>query len=338
MPSLKIMTWNVENLFVPAQGTLTVAQFQQRQQNYQSKLQLVANNIIQADPDIIGFQEIGSPRAFQDLQNALQGNYPHSVLSNHPDRRGIRNGFLAKNQLENTRDIVTFPPGPALDIARFDGNDNVVQVTEMGRGAVYARMRKSGQRFHFIVAHLKSKLLTYPRPNGSSFSPRNEEERSQAAGIALHRRTAEAVTLRLFVNTVLVNNDTRPLILLGDFNDVPLAQTSLLLTGPEGSAIGTNGFHREDNGDDARLFNLAPLLPAGRDYSRIHNGVPELLDQIYASVELFPRDVNTNRRQLPMTDSIVDFAGNLPSIGNNPNLRIGDIAPDHAPVVATFSF
>ena len=338
MPTLKVMTWNIENLFVPSQGNLSAAAFQQKQQNYQNKLRLIAGIILQQDPDIIGFQEVGSLEAFQDLQNALQGTYPQSALSNHPDRRGIRNGFLAKNQLENTSDIVIFPNGAALNISRYNSNGNIVPVTQMGRGAVYTRMRKSGQRFHFMVAHLKSKLISYPRPGGSSFTPRDEEERSQEAGIALHRRAAESVTLRLHINNLLVNNNTRPFILLGDFNDVPQAQTSLLLTGPEGSAIGTRGFNRDDAGDDSRLFNLAPLMTNGRDYSRIHNGVPELLDQIFASIELFPRDQVTNQRQLPTVDSIVDFSGNLPSISDNPNVRLDEIAPDHAPVVATFTF
>lgn len=83
-----------------------------------------------------------------------------------------------------------------------------------------------------ITAHLKSKLLIFPRPDGRSFAPRNEEERAQAAGVALMRRTAEAVTLRIRVNSLLEGNDRNPLLLLGDFNDVPEAQTSLILNGP----------------------------------------------------------------------------------------------------------
>ena len=72
-----------------------------------------------------------------------------------------------------------------------------------------------------ITAHLKSKLLTFP---GGRFTPRNEEERAQVAGIALMRRMAEAVTLRIWVNGLLGGAGRTPLLLLGDLNDVPEAQ------------------------------------------------------------------------------------------------------------------
>src|SRR6185295_2610880 len=134
----------------------------------------------------------------------------------------------------------------------------------------------------------KSKLLTFPRLGGSSFKPRDEDERAQVAGIALMRRMAEAVTLRMRINAFLVNNVQTPLLLLGDFNDVPEAQTSLILSGPPGSEIGTPGFHRRDQGDDVRLFNLAPVIPEDRRFSRVHHGRGELLDQIFASDELLP--------------------------------------------------
>jgi endonuclease/exonuclease/phosphatase family metal-dependent hydrolase len=43
---------------------------------------------------------------------------------------------------------------------------------------------------------------------------------------------AEAVALRVRINGLLEGNDRTPLLLLGDFNDVPEAQTSLILNGP----------------------------------------------------------------------------------------------------------
>ena len=39
---------------------------------------------------------------------------------------------------------------------------------------------------------------------------------------ALERRTAEAVTLRLWANGLLEGADAFPLLLLGDLNDVPV--------------------------------------------------------------------------------------------------------------------
>jgi len=122
-----------------------------------------------------------------------------------------------------------------------------------------------------------------------------------------------------------------------DLNDVPEAQTSLLLNGPAGSEIDTLGFDRADAGDDVRLFNLAPLIPQERRYSRIERGRPELLDQILASVECFPAREGGERR-LPQADSLVDFRERLPSVTNDPGERDRDVAPDHAPVTARFDF
>jgi predicted extracellular nuclease len=197
------------------------------------------------------------------------------------------------------------------------------------------RVVKEGLEVDLITAHLKSKLLSFPRSGGTSFTPRDEDERAQVAGIALMRRMAEAATLRIRANELLEGDGGTPLLLLGDFNDVPEAQTSLILGGPPGSEIGTRGFDLPDQGDDARLFNIAPAIPRERRFSRVERGRPELLDQIFASVEFVP-DGEDGSRRLPEADSHVDFEGRLPSVEDNPGERQEEVAPDHAPVTAAF--
>jgi len=71
----------------------------------------------------------------------------------------------------------------------------------------------------------------------------------------------------------LEGNAQDALILLGDMNDVTDAATTQILQGPSGSAINIGGFNRRDKGDDTRLFNLAPLIPEERRFSRIHEAV-----------------------------------------------------------------
>ena len=83
------------------------------------------------------------------------------------------------------------------------------------------------------------------------------------------------------------------------------------------------------------MFNLAPQIPEARRFSRIHRGRGELLDQIFASEELLPFGED-NKRRLPVVDSHIDFQDQLPSVGENPEERAAEIAPDHAPVTATF--
>lgn len=304
-------------------------------QRYVRKLALLKAVVTQADPDVVAMQEVGGEEPLFDLQQALDPLYPHRASSSFPDSRGIRVAFLSKLPIQERIDIVDFPPGPALTIQDITANGGTVPITRLGRGALRIRLEQQGQSFQLINTHLKSKLLSFPRPGGSSFTPRDETERAQVAGIALMRRAAEAVTLRLHNNGLLTGNNRTPLVLLGDFNDVPEAQTSLLLAGPSGSEIGTASFHRADKGDDVRLFNIAPLIVAERRYSRIHQGRGELLDQIFASEELFPLEA-PNHRRLPTADSLVDFEGQLPSVSDDPNERVKAIAPDHAPVIATF--
>ena len=330
MTAFKVMTWNVENLFRPEEGAL-----QPDHQRYQRKLTLLGDVITRLAPDIVALQEVGGEESLQDLQHVLAGTYPHRTVSAFPGGRGIRVAFLSKHSVDEKTDIVDFPAGPALDIHDLTATGGSTPLTRMGRGALGIRVTKNELTVNVITAHLKSKLLTFPRQGGSSFTPRDENERAQAGGIALMRRMAEAVTLRIHVNSLLEGDDHPPLLLLGDFNDVPDAQTSLILNGPTGSEIGTDGFDRPDAGDNARLFNLAPRIAQDRRFSRKHRGRGELLDQIFASVELFPLGPD-NRRRLPQVDSHIDFVGALPSVGDNPGERASEIAPDHAPVTAVF--
>jgi len=332
MTSFTTMTWNVENLF-RADANAPQAE----QQAYQQKLALLARVINQHAPDVVGLQEVGGELPLDDLQQMLGQAYPHRAISAFPDNRGIRVAFLSQQAIDEQANIVDFPSGPALQIHHLTMSGEIVPTTRMARGALHICIAKNGQKVHLITAHLKSKILSFPRPFPQNFDPASEGQRAQVAGITVMQRTAEAVTLRIYANALLENNANTRLLLLGDFNDVPEAQTSLILAGPSGSELGTRGFHQEDQGDDARLFNLAPLVPLERRFSRIYRDRRELLDQILASVECFPRD-DHGRRQLPQVDSFIDFADQLASVEDNPILRQASVAPDHAPVVATFNF
>jgi endonuclease/exonuclease/phosphatase family metal-dependent hydrolase len=290
------------------------------------------------DPDVVALQEVGGKNDYEpleDLQQALGGSYPHRALSAFRDGRDIQVAFLSKHELSEQEDIVDFPKGPALDIHDLDERGEPTPITRMGRGALRVRVAKEGLTVDLITAHLKSKLLSFPRPWGTSFIPHDEGERAQVAGIALMRRMAEAVTLRVRANELLERGEGMPLLLLGDFNDVPEAQTSLILNGPPGSEIGTLGFNRPDADDATHLFNLAPAIAPARRFSRVERERSELLDQIFASVEFFPVGEDGKRR-LPQADSHVDFRDGLPSVGDDPRDREDDVMPDHAPVTANF--
>lgn len=327
MVLFKIMTWNVENLFRvgnPA-GPETPDEFSQ-------KLDRLAEVILALDPDVLALQEVGD--AFPDLEARLQGRYPHTRLSAHPDPRGIRVGFLSKLAIEAHQEIVEFPVEGLPQVPGLDSRGNLTDIRQLGRGALLIRVRpQPGRPIHLLTAHLKSKLLTFPSATGGErFSPHDENERARVAGLALLKRTAEAVALRVKANQLLEDNARQALILLGDMNDVTAAATTQLLQGPAGSEIGTRGFDQPDQGDDTRLFNLAPRIAPERRFSRIYQGQQELIDHIFVSQELLPG----RPRRLPNVDSRVDLAGTLPSIGADPGTRRGKPGSDHAPVTAVF--
>lgn len=328
------MTWNVENFFRPKADAP-----QEQVEQFERKLPVLAAIIRLNDPDVVALQEVGGDGPLLDLQQELDNAYPHRAVSAFPDKRGIGVAFLSKHPIAAQEDIVGFPEGPALLIHDFTPEGEITPVTRMGRGALRIRVTKDGLTVDLITTHLKSKLLSFLRPDGeegrTSFAPHDEDERAHVAGVALARRTAEAVTLRLSINTLLTTNNSTPLLLLGDMNDVPDAQTSLILNGPPGSEIGTRGFNTPDAGDKLRLFNLSLVIPPEERFSRIYRGRGEMLDQIFASEALLPRD-QSNKRRLPHVESHTDFQGTLPSVDDDPNDRALEIAPDHAPVTASF--
>ena len=100
------------------------------------------------------------------------------------------------------------------------------------------------------------------------------------------RRAAEAVTVRTFINGEMKAAPAVHTIVLGDFNDEPLAATSQIFLGPADADIKST-----DQGDPVRLYNLVDSIPLrgigtkdflaeAERFSRIHEGKGELIDHI----------------------------------------------------------
>lgn len=331
MTTFKVMTWNVENLFRPEEVSESVTA--DAKTKYKDKLETLAEVILKLEPDVLALQEVGSQAALEDLNALLKKRYPHMQLSTFPDSRGIRVAFLSTLPFEDSEDISAFPEAGLPDVPGIDNKGNLTEVKSLGRGALRVLVKpKKNFSLHLITAHLKSKLLSFPSASGNSrFEPKDENERARVAGIALLRRAAEAVALRVKANELLEKDSKNSLILLGDMNDVTDAATTQILQGPGGSEIGTGGFNQADKGDDSRLFNLASLIPIERRYSRIYRGNKELIDHILVSQEL----LSGQPRKLPLVDTQV-AAMPMVSITDNPEERRGKPGSDHSPVIATF--
>jgi endonuclease/exonuclease/phosphatase family metal-dependent hydrolase len=304
----QVMTWNLENLFIVGHesGPKT-------NEIYREKLDNLASTILAIMPDVLAVQEVGSPEAFTDLQQRLGGRYPHQKLAQHPDQRGIRVGFLSRLPFAASEELFNFPSQALTNLQ--DGQGDPIE--HMSRGALRVSIQILPHlTVHIVTAHLKSKLLTYA--NGRRF-PLDENERARETGIALLKRAAEAVALRVYINQ-LVTHTTDPLILLGDFNDGPQAVTTQILLGPEDFSLA-----RRDKGDDVRLYNLAEYIPEQRRYSRIYHKERELIDHIMVSHEL-----------IFLRQKVDSYIEPIEGIAEGVETRQKAVFPDHAPVFAVF--
>jgi endonuclease/exonuclease/phosphatase family metal-dependent hydrolase len=301
-----VATWNLENLYLPG------GEFGPRDEAaYEAKLAALAATIEAMRPDVLAVQEVGDPAALDDLVERVGGTW-HVALSTDPDERGIRVGFVSRLAIDAAEGFRRFPDR----LERVQLEDDGETTGEMGRGGL--AIRTGG--VDLVTCHLKSKLLSFP---GGRFNPRDEGERARYGAYALYRRAAEAVTVRARADALLTDGDV---IVLGDLNDEVQAATTQILLGPPGSEIGTPGFDAPDKGDPLRLWNLAPLIPAERRFTRIYRGRRELIDHVLMSKTLVDRvtrvDTTTAR---------------LPSIDDDPSTRRDAPGSDHSPVVVALS-
>lgn len=318
-------TWNLENLFRPESigGTDDV-------QVYEQKLAELARTIEQINVDVLAVEEVGDAQALEDLRRRLPGTWHAETSTFFDPRRTIRVGFLSRLALHDIEQVHAFPPG----LAPVQVGDNDEMTNTMGRGALRVRVQSAGHDIDLVACHLKSKLLTFP---GGRFSTNDEDLRARFGAYALNRRTAEAVTVRTYVSSLLEGQGReRAVIVLGDLNDEPEAATTQILLGPPGSEIGTGGFATSDHGDGSRLWNLAPLInlrpgePPHLDnpnaFSRVFQGRGELIDHILVSDKL-----------VRCVDHVAAGPGTPPSITEDPGARRDAPASDHLPVVASFT-
>ncbi|GAA3306625.1 endonuclease/exonuclease/phosphatase family protein [Streptomyces cinereospinus] len=303
-------TWNLENLYRPG-GPFGP----EDEAAYETKLAALADVITRLDPALLGVQEVGDADALADLAGMLAGTW-HIALSEHADSRGIRVGFLSRTPLVVLSDTTAFP----APLRPVQADDSGAAVAEAGRGLLAVR----AGALSVAVAHLKSKLLSYP---DHRFHPRDEGERARCGAYALYRRTAEATALRALADKLLAGDGrARDVVVLGDLNDEPRAATTQILLGPPGSEIGTAGFAADDRGDATRLWNVAPLIPVEQRFSRVNSGRRELIDHVLCSHRLIRR-VTAAGTGLPNSG-----VPELPSVGPDPAPRRSAAGSDHAPV------
>jgi endonuclease/exonuclease/phosphatase family metal-dependent hydrolase len=347
MTTFTVMTWNVQNLFLPTNDSGP-----DNERLFARKLESLAKVINFAKPDVLALQEIGPDGALGRLQAALTHAMPHAS-EGQADRRGIHVATLSTVPMQSMHQVRQFPgslrPIQIKDAALDDPQtrEDETLTVRMGRGALEVVVTIDGTPVTILNAHFKSKLITYARlagiVSGDPFIPNDEGERNRYAAYALYLRTGEALTVRERLNQLLADpkrpsdikkgtGKFKSVVFCGDLNDEVEAATTQIIQGPSGSEIGTNGFDRSDSGDGYRMWNLSPLLPdvdGEPAYTRRYKGRGELIDHIFASHKL------VNPRNLPEARTIM-LPDPLPDMGDDPDARRNEPGSDHAAVVATF--
>ena len=305
--TVRIATWNLENLFLPGQAPGAPDD----RATYDAKLDTLAGVIDEMQPDLLAVQEVGDPEAALDLAGRLAGDW--TVETADPDDRGIRVGFLSRSAMTNVEQVRDFPHG----IGPVRVADDLTTINRLGRPGLRVRIRAGNRTIDAVSVHLKSKLLTFP---GGRFSPRDEDERVRYAVYALHRRAAEAAGVRAYATSLLAEG--ADLVVGGDLNDEPQAATTQMLLGPPGSEVGTPGFEQPDQGDAQRLWNTAGFIDPEQRWSRVYRGRRELIDHVLCSDRL-----------VHAVESAHTGDVGVASIGDSPVARRNEPVSDHRTVV-----
>jgi endonuclease/exonuclease/phosphatase family metal-dependent hydrolase len=284
--TIKIGTFNLFNLIKP--GINFYERDPLSEDNYNRKINWVANQLKEMDCDIVAFQEV----------------FHGSALEEAIDKSGIYAGLKPVILQENEKEV---KPKVAL-LSKFP----ILQVNFISKFPKQCDFRFDKKEFPIFEFHRPILRAVIALPNGAdlivyavhfkSNLPLIEEnqDRSDPFAFATGKakaaimRTAEAAALRCLVVNDL-KNTTNPLCVIGDFNDTIHGPINRILTGEmpyerirdkEKQAIYRTILHNTYFITARRSF---------RDvfYTNIHAGMHEALDHILVSDDFF--DENPDR-------------------------------------------
>lgn len=248
---------------------------------YARKLAWLGEQIRRLNADVACFEEVWDESALRDAVAASGLHYAH-VLVPGAEAGAVgtpRVGMATRLDLVEHRSLSEFPPGMALQVPELG------EYARFERPVLQARLRtRQGQEVVLLVVHLKSKRPKFLIDTaGHPLEDRDDPAIVARATLrALIMRGAEAAALRATVSAILAGTHT-PLVLAGDLNDQPDSVTSQII-----AATSEVAFDRSAR--DTALWHAYDVQSGNslrRDvaYSHVHQGTPEILDQIWVSEE-----------------------------------------------------
>lgn len=286
--TLTVATANVLNLALP-ERVFYANQDPYNNREYARKTAWLGGRIGALNADVLCVQEVWDEEALKAAvaQSGLRyGTVAVPGAENSDGRQGAagtpRVGIVTRLAVEQLQSFSEFPEALQLQVpglgvhARFE------------RPPLLASLRmKHGQRVHVLTAHLKSKRPKFLLDaQGQALEDRDDAKTAALAALrSLMMRGAEAAALRHIVIDLL-QRTCDPLVLMGDLNDSPYSVSTQLIAN-------TNEVAYDKGARDAALWNAFDVqgemaLKRNVAYSHIHQGFPEVLDQILVSEEWLP--------------------------------------------------
>lgn len=280
LATLTVATCNVLNLALP--GRVTYAnQAPLLRDEYERKLDWLGHMLGRLNADVLGLQEVWDEAALREVVvrsglRQVQVTAPGAEQGAQGTPRVALATRLVVEQLES---VAEFDPADRVPVP------DLGPATRFERPVLHARLRmKHGQPLNVLVAHLKSKRPKFLQDDDGRVTEDADDPAvvARAALRSLVLRGAEALALRRLVLSI-THRTREPLLLLGDLNDGPHAVTTQLIAATQAVAY-------DRQARDVALWHAwdvatEPALRRDMAYSHVHQGWPELLDQIWVSEE-----------------------------------------------------
>lgn len=292
--TLMVATANVLNLAQPGRHFYD-GQDPYSQHEFDRKADWLGNRFKALNADVLVVQEVWDELALRAAvaRSGLQyGLVSVPGAENGPGQHGAqgtpRVGLVTRLKVESVQSLVDFPAAAVVQVPGIGAH------TRFERPPLLATLRmKHGQVVAVITAHLKSKRPKFLQDaNGNALEDNDDPAVQAVASLrSLIMRAGEALALRLKV-VELLHRTHLPLIVMGDLNDSPHSVTTQLIAATTQAAY-------DKGARDSALYSAWDVQGEGalrRDvaFSHIHQGYPEVLDQVLVSEEF----VATSRRAI----------------------------------------
>ena len=285
--TLQVATVNTLNLALPGQ-LFYPGQDPYDEREHDRKLNWLGGMVARLGADVFGFQEVWHEAALKAVV-ARSGLHLGTVLAPGAQAGAMgtpRLRLATRLAVEQVESITDFAPAEQVQVPEPGA------YTRFERPVLHARLRThQGTPLHVLVVHLKSKRPKYLLdPQGQALEDRDDPQVTARATLrSLMMRAAEAAALRRVVvgitsrQGLYASAGGEPLVLLGDLNDGPHSVTSQMIAATQAVAY-------DRGARDVALYHAwdvatEPALKRDMAYSHVHQGWPELLDQIWVSEE-----------------------------------------------------